>query len=328
LINIRTTARYFIFCNTGWMENYKGLTSKDKISGGGSYVDQNASGHEVCNFYEYQKNVYGYVQPSGSQINISRLGASNTDESIRNITVIWTAKRPEGGTVIVGWYKNATVYRYYQNFTKQPPLHKKNKLPGYWITAKAKDVNLLSIDERTISIPRGTAGMGRSHIWYADSPDKVEFLNNVKALIKGKRAKTPVAKRNKGNDPEHNAKVEKSAIQKTIRYYEDLGYQVNSVEKDNVGWDLEAKVGRNKLLIEVKGLSGKSLSIQLTPNEFRAFSEKSQNYRLSIVTNALIKPMLAICRYSKEEQSWVVDKKPKGKVKISIIKSAAIEISI
>ncbi len=39
------------FCNIGWMSRYEGLSGKpDKIVGGGSYVAENATGGEVCNF--------------------------------------------------------------------------------------------------------------------------------------------------------------------------------------------------------------------------------------------------------------------------------------
>ena len=102
-----------LFCNIGWMEHYKGKTSNDQISGGGSYVAEEGRGHEVCNFAPYRNKVYGFVRPTGEKIDINNLDAGSQDESISNITVIWTARRPEGGTVVVGWYKNATVYRHF-----------------------------------------------------------------------------------------------------------------------------------------------------------------------------------------------------------------------
>lgn len=48
------------------------------------------------------------------KIDIDRLGADSNDDFIQNVNVIWTAKHPDGGTCIIGWYVNATVYRKYQ----------------------------------------------------------------------------------------------------------------------------------------------------------------------------------------------------------------------
>lgn len=39
-----------LFCNIGWMENYRGLLEGDKIKGGGAYVKENNRGFETCNF--------------------------------------------------------------------------------------------------------------------------------------------------------------------------------------------------------------------------------------------------------------------------------------
>ena len=49
----------------------------------------------------------------------------------------------------------------------------------------------------------------------------------------------------------------------TISYYEKLGYIVTSVERDNVGWDLTAVLGERELKLEVKGLSGSQVVVEL-----------------------------------------------------------------
>jgi hypothetical protein len=50
-------------------------------------------------------------------------------------------------------------------------------------------------------------------------------------------------------------------VVKTDAYYTQLGYVVDSVEKDNKGWDLEAvhPILSEHLKLEVKGLSGAEL---------------------------------------------------------------------
>jgi hypothetical protein len=50
-----------------------------------------------------------------------------------------------------------------------------------------------------------------------------------------------------------------------------MDYIIKNVEKDNVGWDLEAKpeIDGVSLCLEVKGLFGSELKVGLTPNEYR-----------------------------------------------------------
>lgn len=178
----------YLFCNIGWMECYRGRNDNDKIVGGGSYVEREGHGFEVCNFAPYENQIYGYVQPSSgrlgekiksgtdeyfsrSTIDIDRLGAANNDDFITNVNVIWTAKHPDGGTFIVGWYKNATVYREYQKFDTVSLFHKENHITGYRIVAEESNCKLLPIERRTFSIPtRVKGGMGQSNVWYADQP--------------------------------------------------------------------------------------------------------------------------------------------------------------
>lgn len=314
------------------MESYEGQSTEDQIQGGGSYVQEEGMGHEVCNFAAHRGIVYGYVQPpkanrqpGAGQIRIERIGEDQSD-LVTNVLVIWTATRPEGGTVVVGWYKDAIVYRYFQTFQNPPALHKTNKLKGYRVKAKKQNAVLLPIDQRTLEIPRRVkGGMGQSNIWFADSPDSADTVSGVRAIVGGKRTR-PKGPRSRTTDPEHNAKVEKAAVRKVRTHFERLGYRVESVERDNVGWDLEASAGRVTLRIEVKGLSGLSPVAELTPNEFNAFSAISRSYRLAIVTNSLQEPQLIICRYSSEQKDWVVDGQPGIEVLIEERSSATVKL--
>lgn len=317
----------FLFCNVGWMEHYNGQNAQDQIKAGGSFVTNERYGHEVCNFTEIRNSVYGFFRPPGKRIKIELLGAGLKDEQISGVTVIWTAKRPEGGTVVVGWYKDATIYRNRQKFKKIPALQKKNGIDGYRVKAEATNVRLLPIDERTFKIPRGKSGMGQANVWYADKSKGEKTINDIKKIMADNKVK---AKRSKKLDPEKNARVEKVAIQTVVDYFERNGYEVDSVEKDNVGWDLQAESGKNKLRIEVKGLSGSRLIVDLTPNEYKAFSDKqlNSNYRLCVVHSALTKPALLICRYSIETGGWIVEDAKDAKVEIKTKQSASIEICI
>jgi hypothetical protein len=313
-----------LFCNIGWMERYGGLKSGDQITGGGSYVTNKGHGHEICNFSPSNGYYYGFVRPPGSEIDISRIGAEPDAESLSGVTVIWTSTRPTGGTAVVGWYKDATVYKTYQSFKTAPVDHRRNGIDGYWIKAPSSMAKLLPVDERTLEIPRQVkGGMGQANVWYADSKTSASVVAKVLSLVAAGKANKSGHK--SGQDIDRKSKIEKSAITACIKYFEKAGYTVNSVEKDNLGWDLEAMSGKTKLRIEVKGLSGSNFNVELTPNEYTAFVEHSANYRLAVVLNALGKVELYICRYSTEQNRWIVHENKNLSLQIEIKQSASIK---
>jgi 5-methylcytosine-specific restriction protein A len=178
-----------LFCNIGWMEKYEGIKG-DSIARGGAF-NKLSIGSEVCNFSDVNGTMYGFVNSKG-KINIDKLGANNND-SIDGVTVVWTAGPPNGGTVIVGWYKNATVYRELKEFKKElkkfkktPKLQLENRVIGYRVTADAASATVLPVDEREFVIPRNVkGGMGRSNIWYADKPEVLELVQRVQEMISG-----------------------------------------------------------------------------------------------------------------------------------------------
>ena len=116
-----------LFCNIAWMKNYKGIRG-DPPRGGGSFVTENGTGSERQNFNYKDGIVRGYVQVTGS-INIQRLGASQEAKQVKNVTVVWVANSTFG-TVIVGWYLNATVLK-----TKEPKIDSRFRDRDYNIIA-------------------------------------------------------------------------------------------------------------------------------------------------------------------------------------------------
>jgi hypothetical protein len=174
-----------IFFNVGWMKQYQGDPERESIKGGGKFVDKNNYGHEIFNFLPFNGHMYGYVQPTNSKepdflkrtINIDRLGASREDSSVDDVLCVWVALKPEGGgTRVVGWYKNSTIYRKCQE-SPDPSnrTHRRSDTPfGYYATAKAEDCTCLPTEERNIKVPRIESGsktglLGTSNVWYADS---------------------------------------------------------------------------------------------------------------------------------------------------------------
>lgn len=310
-----------LFCKIGWMENYLGQTETDHISGGGSYVKEHGMGHEVCNFAPNPSDgyVYGYVQPTSETINLNRLDKNNNGISVSDVTVVWVAthkvKNKSLGAKIVGWYRNATVFSTFQPFNPVPDLQRENDISRYIIKAPADQAVRLPIDARVITIPRAQeikGFFGQSNVWYGDAEnEKVqEFVQDIAKYIEqyGKDDDVTLSTKTKrayAQNQEKKVQVEKEAIRRCIQHFEQLGYTVRSVEKDNCGWDLEAEVKKTLLRIEVKGLSGKEFNIGLTPNEYKAFKQQADDYRLAVVTNALEIPKLFICRFSQEQMAWI-----------------------
>lgn len=301
-----------IFLDIGWMEYYKGLTN-DSIVGGGSFVQEHGYGEEIFNFLPYDGYMYGFVQVKGS-INIERLGASKKDNSIDNVLVIWISKSlkesVKEGVVIIGWYKNATVYRHLQPAPKGSNRRYKGEELRYHIKAKEEDCRLLPRDSRVFPIPtRRKGGLGRSNVWYADNISS-SFRQNVLNFVNTEKipeSRQPQIKNEKPwqPDPYKRQQIEKIAIELTTKHYKDLGYVVDSVEKDNMGWDLEASLDNKLLRLEVKGLSQEEILIELTPNEYDKMKKYKDSYRIAVVTNALGEnPSLKILSFSPESERW------------------------
>lgn len=302
----RSLSRRMLFCNIGWMANYIG-SDVNKIKGGGSYNNSNI-GMEIYNFKPYKGMVCGFVQPSGKNgsIHIEKLGAEKDDTTIKNVLVIWTAPHPDGGTFIVGWYKNATVFRDSQQMRNH---NRKKGFDWYNIVTKDEDADLLPIDDRVFRIPRADGknkGIGQSNVWYADSNLLADFRKEVIDYINdyGRESDLLTATKRIQTDPQKRQKVEKIAVEATWKYYVNKGFRLKSVEKDNVGWDLEAEQRGLQLRIEVKGLSGASTVFELTPNEYANMKKYKGNYRIAVVTNCLVEPILTIYYYISEEDCW------------------------
>lgn len=286
-----------VIFNIGWMNDYRGQTSSDRIINGGSYVRDNETGGEIKNFLPIDGWYYGYVQPPGSGINLENLGAAPDATHADDVTIVFTATPKKGGNVVVGWYQNARVWRDQQ----------KRGDSTYFAKAGMENCTLLPPDKRGLSVPRarkGTWGMGQSNIRYVKDADESEdFVSRLREYMQdpsGIDRPGPVPPRQ--SDPVLRAEVEKAAIKCVIDYYE--AYKCVSVESDNRGWDLEFTRGAVRLLVEVKGCSGGASQVELTPNEYAAMCRRRNVYRLAIVTRALDDPQLWIVRFNESDETW------------------------
>ena len=303
-----------VLFNIGWMKRYRGLTESDRIFNGGRYVQENEIGDEVRNFEPAMGRLYGYVPTQdGSNINMTRLGVDADAEYADDVTVVFTATPPEGGNVVVGWYRNARVWR--------EPRRRDEYDIHFVAEARQKDCELLKVDDRVFPVPRTRRGdgdafvMGRTPVRYTDKPNAKPFLRRLNQYMESYMESPPTAdeperrrRRRRDaprqSDPLLRAKVEKAAIEHVTRHYS--GYECQSVERENKGWDLEFTRGARKLLVEVKGCSGDLGHVELTPNEYRAMRDRRcrHAYRLAIVTRALEAPRLSIISFNGSDKTW------------------------
>lgn len=157
------------------------------------------------------------------QIHIEKLGAEIEDDYIDGVLVVWVSKRPKDKIRIVGWYKNARVYREWE----APAVGSKRKKDNYYfnIEAKIDDSVLLPVDERTFEIPKATKegpGIGRSSIWYAEGEKNKELVKKVMEYILNYNKKGNITEPVMKNKPDVLLKteIERKPVKKVALYYE------------------------------------------------------------------------------------------------------------
>lgn len=306
-----------VFVNIGWMVKYNGPSSNDPTLGNFGFLKTDTVGHEAWNFKPLRNKVYGYV-PRSAQIRIERLGGGRREDRLDGVTVVWLARNPrDKRTYVVGWYKNATVYR---NSNTINLARSKAFTVGYQIEAPADLATLLAPDARIFPIPtaKKPGNLGQSPVWYGKDDS---FRASVRNYIT--KGELPAANKKgsspKQPDPELRRKIEKAAVEHATEYYgSTVGgkRKVVSVETLGRGWDLEATAFDGSVLkVEVKGLSGKDVVVELTPNEYAHMmaSEHRSDYIVYIVTEALEKSARAhVFRYDAmlskgKDHVWITD---------------------
>lgn len=201
-----------IFCNVAWMEHYQGERIENSKSGG-----DNPDKWEKWNFKNIDGKYYGFVEPMHSDgwrnnINISKIALDEkvtNKDFIDNVLVIWVSTNGRNNKRIVGWYKNAQVYRCTRPRDKQLKIvldekyAKGSKLSeeyncmkdlrtdyrkhgnGVNIVADVLNGCLLSVEERKNDKWKYSRYFGRQYghtLWYAKNNE--EYLKYLKRLIK------------------------------------------------------------------------------------------------------------------------------------------------
>jgi len=301
-----------LFLNVGWMINYDGPQTTDPTRGNFGWLQGHPHGHECYNFSNQNGFCYG-SHPSSFNTDITRLGAMKGAESIRGVLVVWFSRDPRTNkAVIVGWYDDAVVYRTFQARQGSPILY--GDPIDYKVTASHKDCKLLVPAQRWFVVPHMSetpGGYGQNPNWYGLGES---FLNKVwqyiqaRGTIYGQRKPRPGTSAPRSNDHEKLRRVEDTAIRIASAYYRSEAggsREVESVELQNKGWDLEAKGPIDTLFVEVKGLSGESLVAELTPNEYKKMQKHESQWVLFVVTDCLSEsPQSYEFRFMHDANRW------------------------
>lgn len=292
-----------IFFNIGWMRDYDGFHS-DETVGRHGHLKHSRRGAEAFNFSPAGGKLYGYRPSETRRISIERLGASPSAESIDGVTVVWMALRPGSDeTVIVGWYRDATVWRNAQPITdpaaKTLRAYDEYPEPHYMVEADASQCLRLPVearDFRILSSHRQVGGFGQSPTFYDELDlyrSSVEkYIHSVEANVAAARKRGSARGGGRNMDPEKRKLVEETAVAMAKSHFaSDVGggYDVKSVERDAKGWDLECTREDGMLFVEVKGCSGSDVVAELTPNEWKQMKDPANRsrYVIYVVTDCL-----------------------------------------
>lgn len=304
-----------LFARIGYMKFYQGPQKGDeKPIGGGSYNKKNI-GHEAYNFKEINGSVFGYFQPyvkkpyENIHVNLKRIDPQCTDSDINDVLVIFFAKNPiSGGQVIIGWYKKAKVYSFFQDSTK---MKERNEF-SYNIETNINEAVLLPIRNRKYNLGHGIKGeksgnpgqanafylydeklkqkqISKYNKWIYDAIDYVvnysgPTISSFDDEVSEEINTSLFSGSGQGfqSDVEKRLAIEEYSMALCEQYYSKLGYSVKNVSKNNP-YDFHVKNGSEELLIETKGTQNIANKIVLTKNEVKLSQEKGDNMALFIV---------------------------------------------
>jgi hypothetical protein len=312
-------ANPIVVFRVGYMKKYDGPA---EIRGGGSHIVEHEDGGEMWNFRKENGRVYGYVMSVRfGGINLRKLDPSTRwkeNELMTNVDVVFVSTKPGEGQVIIGWYRNATVFhRKYRRRAGSLPGDRRSL--KYVCEVAAKDAVLLPEKRRDLPVPTHVKGfIGQSNVWYPDEniPAVRRLVLSIRQLM-GRRGQEQTTAKKKGlggkgwvTRPDRNliARIESLSTEATIAYFKRRKYRIKRVEKDNRGWDIEARRGREVLFVEIKGHLKEKIWFELTPNEYAKLQEKGLSYRVCVVRNALVNQEVEEYRPMSKCDGWALER--------------------
>ena len=310
-----------LFARVGWMVWYKGVQPDDPRPIGGGAYNETGIGGESYNFLQAGNRFLGYFQPqkqprerlkaNPSNIHLERIQPGFMGDKLEHVLVVFVARNPdEGGQYIVGWYRNATVYRY-----KQTSSFGSRRKIGYFLETAAIHDNgmLLPKSRRSFPIPGAVkGGFGKANIcythddhgdpkenapWIADALDYVNSYKHENAATSPERAtdkdiaETIEANIEHGQGLQSNPRIRK-AIEEYAMDWAERRLRAKKLKPQDKHktepYDYLCSSGGVDLFVEVKGTQSDGTSISLTPREV-AHAKKNPNSALFIVYGVTVK---------------------------------------
>jgi hypothetical protein len=314
------------------MHFYNGPVPGDERPVGGGKYNKNKIGHEVYNFRKTTSRLYGYFQPTmaSHSVALERIDANAADaDKLKNVLVIFVARRLGGGQVVVGWYREAEVLR---TQIRQSPG--KPRGYGHFCSATRKNCVLLPDENRTHEIPAGHGGFGQSNVCYPldirGNPKQanwmqaaLEFVDDYKAsdiLTKPEAdaeeesavAAEKALARSKGQGFARTSLerrlLEKRAMTAAEQYFCKQGFTVEDVSARRP-YDLLCRRGSEEVHVEVKGTMTDGDAIVLTNNEVKHACNSHNSCALFIFHSIRLNRRKASGGKSRVLQPWKLQQK-------------------
>lgn len=308
-----------LFARIGWMVYYAGPQSGDERPKGGGRYNNKCIGHEAFNFARFNDRLFGFVQPpmaaKDASIALERISPNSRVGSISGVLLIFVATdREHGGQRVVGWYRNATVYRERQPYPSDVAEDINEKLKfstllfepftDFYAEADARKATLLPTRYRTFLVPK-EKGIGQANVCYVlgrdGRPNGAEWISRAVEFVES------YAKENLLQEPDSEANVEESvvstleraagfqsnpAIRKAIeelameeaeRYLEEQQYTHIKNTSKNESYDFTCQKQGSMFYVEVKGTQTAGDAVFLTKNEKQHGHRNAKNLILFVL---------------------------------------------
>ncbi len=139
----------FIIFKINFSKYYNGIETKNLNIYDKFYQEKKSNNPEIYNFQDYNGFCYGYAPLKQGVVNLSKIKFSNDNSTLSdNTLVVWVYEK-NNKNYIVGWYKNATVYKFLQRELSFPSV---GRDLYYNTKAKSKDCYLLKEEDRTFTL--------------------------------------------------------------------------------------------------------------------------------------------------------------------------------
>jgi hypothetical protein len=299
-----------LFARTGWMKYYNGPMAGDERPREGGKYNKTGLGHEAFNFHEIDGQLFGYFQPQmqASKIKLERIVPGTHGDVLNGVLVVFVATHPQQRSQrIVGWYRDATVYRNYQ---PSPPTERNGF--NYFLMAKASGAVLLPSHLRTQIVPGGKGGLGQANICYIYQqdgkskpgrwvPQALEFVKNydgenllVNPQVEAAPAVVDIVEQEieRSAGFQHNSRIRKAVELHAMTWahneFESRGYKVEDVSKKEP-YDLRCTKPHEVKFVEVKGTQTNGTAIVLTAGEVNHIKENASDSVLCVVHGIIVK---------------------------------------